>query len=75
MFLVGEGVGGERGGGGLVFVLGFGFGVFVCVFWVVGVGFLAGVGEGWGEGTGGERKKWCIVQSRKKTGLTQRKSS
>ena len=55
------------GSGGLVFVLGFGFGVFVCVFWVVGVGFLAGVGEGWGEGTGGERKKMVYCAIEKKT--------
>ena len=39
------------GSGGLVFVLGFGFGVLVCVFWVVGF-FWGGV---WGGAGGGGR--------------------
>ena len=58
------------GSGGLVFVLGFGFGVFVCVLgcWVFCFVFC------WGEGDGRGEKKWSAIE-KKDAGLTQKKSS
>ena len=60
------------GSGGLVFVLGFGFGVFVCVLGCWCLFFLCFFC--WGEGDGRGEKKWSAIE-KKDAGLTQKKSS